>query len=241
MKLNFTLTSNQGVINFTMDELEEITIQEIKKKIVGESFKFDKIKLFQGGHLLKNEDVISTLSSQTILVFPTINSLRPIIVNRFSQKKEDDEDVEENTTEEEEENPTKEENPTEEEETTTKEEENPTEDVEEKTTKEELVNVEELNQENLKTIERFNQPIFRKLLHLYLTENSDFIEFLKYLSRGNIKTSSSNSYEPSKELIRQIKDTFSSFNDIPNDKIISELQRMHGNLNLLITHRLSDF
>jgi len=223
MKLNFTLTSNQGVVNFSLDEPDETSIQEIKRKIVGETIEsvgYDKIKLFQSGHHLEDSNSISSLNSNPILVFPTTNSLRPIIVDRFSKKEQ--EMVKEDITDDENEKVVKEKL------------------IEEKVT---LVSIskEELEKENFKVLEKFKQPVFKTLLHLYLTKSEEFTDFLKYLSGGTINTVSSmkEDYEPHPDLIKQMKEIFTSFKDIPEEKLSSELKRMHGNLNLLLTYQLS--
>lgn len=210
MLLNFTLTSNQGVVNFKLDEPNDTTIQDIKKKIVGDSIEsigYDKIKLFQSGHHLEDSSTIGELNQNPILVFPTVNSVRPLIVSRFSKKMHDEEKVPDKVIEE----------------------------------KVKLVSIkeEDLDKKNLEVLEKFKTPIFKNLLQIYLTKNDEFMDFLKYLTGGNVNNFSVLNYQPKDELISDIKNTFSSFKDVPNETIKGQLIKMHGNLNLLLTHQLS--
>jgi len=273
MKLHFTLNSNQGTLDIYLDEPKNTTIEEIKNILIGDTIKnigYDRIKLYQGGYLLNNQDNIYKLSRHPILIFLTVNEpLRTKITNRFLQAKKENESVTE---------PTKNDSDSvsvsvsDSDSDLNSDTEQYTEirtnklassrllpltgtsfatsesyteikyieaDIIEEKVVEKKILTEELDRENLETINKFKQPVFKTLLQLYVKQNEEFVEFLKYLSGGNIKNSDTCSYKPSIELINELREIMPLYQDESNDKISLDLQKMHGNVNLFLTHHLA--
>lgn len=232
----FNLTATDSRIHTKSIDLEDsMTINDLKIHLVGpiiNSLGYDKIKFFQTGKQFSEDDVVGDFNEhERVLIFPMIPSLRMILVKSFCDDKDDSDDEKEASGEEE----GKEESDEEDEAASGGGK------VEEEPPKMEPRETEEILKLNNETLAMFKQEDMMKLMEIYSRNQSVFIEFIDYMAQGHFKEFDQEAEitYPS-EMLKDIKDTFKIFSELTDEELVSKLDNVGGNLDLLISTSMAN-
>lgn len=227
MSYTFHLTSTDSKINSKKIDLnKDMTIQELKLFLVGpiiESVGYDKIKFFQTGKQYDDNDIVNDFNEhERILIFPMIPSLRIIISKKFSDDSDDelesnnDSDIDIDFIE-------------------TKEEPVIISEIDEEPPKMQIKETDEVLSLNIETLKLFNDNNMKLLLNIYLNNRDKFMEFINYIGSGEFNEFNEDiSISYPDDMLSSIKSTFIFLKDLSNDELRLKLDKVGGNLDLLI-------
>lgn len=92
---------------------------------------------------------------------------------------------------------------------------------------------------NSDIIKKFSNPLFQDLMKIYKEDENLFIDFMKYLSCGDLmKPVYDNDIEPTTEMIKEIRETFPNSSKFSDEELYNLLKEYNCIINLLIPELL---
>lgn len=262
MKYTFNVTTSESrIISTQLNLAEEMQIKDLKLKLIGpiiESIGYDKVKFFQKGSIFGDDQCMGDFNaSENILIFPMNPSLRTILITTLQGN---DSVVDSAvlpvsvTTTMNSSGPeggsstsiisVREINPemmggSDE----VKEIEPEFVDPEPEPEPEIIMKTgDDVKEISKNTLELFNKETTQMLLKLFYLHRDDFMEFVTYMSSGSFIPSdeSSETIEYEEEFLLKVKSIFPFYEDAKLEDISSDLSKFGGNLNILISHKMSE-
>lgn len=259
MRYTFNVTTSESkIISTQLNLAEEMQVKDLKLKLIGpiiESIGYDKVKFFQKGSIFGDDQCMGDFNaSENILIFPMNPSLRTILITTLQGNGSavDSAVLPVSVT------TTMNSSGLEGGSSTSVREINP--EMmggadEEKEIEPEFVDPEpepepeivmktgdDVKEISKNTLELFNKETTQMLLKLFYLHRDDFMEFVTYMSGGSFIPSdeSSETIDYEEEFLLKVKTIFPFYEDTELEYISSDLSKFGGNLNILISHKMSE-
>jgi hypothetical protein len=266
MKYTFNVTTSESrIISTQLNLPEEMQVKDLKLKLIGpiiESIGYDKVKFFQKGSIFGDDQCMGDFNaSENILIFPMNPSLRTILITTLQGNDSVVDSavfsvpVPSVTATMDSSGPeggsastsiisVREINPEimggsdevkEIEQDFVIPEPEPEPEIVMKTG-------DDVKEISKNTLELFNKETTQMLLKLFYLHRDDFMEFVTYMSSGSFIPSdeSSETIEYEEEFLLKVKSIFPFYEDAKLEDISSDLSKFGGNLNILISHKMSE-
>ena len=263
MKYTFNVTTSESkIISTQLNLAEEMQVKDLKLKLIGpiiESIGYDKVKFFQKGSIFGDDQCMGDFNaSENILIFPMNPSLRTILITTLQGNdsvvdsavlpvsvtatidssgpeggsagtsiisvRDINPEMMGGTDE-------------------VKEIEPDFVDPEPEPEPEIVMKTgDDVKDISKNTLELFNKETTQMLLKLFYLHRDDFMEFVTYMSSGSFIPSdeSSETIDYEEEFLLKVKTIFPFYEDTELEDISSDLSKFGGNLNILISHKMSE-